>query len=82
MSIPTALPLVPLDALRAGESGCVAELDGPAAAVHRLQELGLNVGRPLTMLRPGPPYLLQLGELRLCLRPEADVVVLIGLNQD
>ena len=75
-----ALPPVPLDLLQAGETGRIAGLDGPAAAVNRLAELGLREGQPVRMLRPGPPHLVQLGETRLCLRPEADVVVLVGVD--
>ncbi|HEX6987442.1 MAG TPA: FeoA family protein [Planctomycetaceae bacterium] len=81
MIAPTPVPLVPLDALNSGEGGVVADLDGPAVAVNRLQELGLRVGQRLTMLRPGPPHLVQLGDIRLAFRPEADVVVLVGLRE-
>lgn len=79
---PSGYPLVPLEALRSGESGLVADLDGPANSINRLRELGVQVGQRVKMLRPGPPHLVQLGECRLCLRPESDVIVLIGLNQD
>lgn len=82
MFAPPGFPLVPLEALRSGESGLVADLDGPVTSVNRLRELGVQVGQRLKMLRPGPPHLVQLGECRLCLRPEADVVVLIGLSQE
>lgn len=71
---------VPLDSLQAEESGTVVDLDGPAGAVNRLQELGLRIGERVRMLRPGPPHLLQLGETRLCLRTESDVLVLVGLS--
>ena len=60
----------------------IADLDGPAAAVNRLLELGLRIGERVRMLRPGPPHLVQLGECRLALRPEADVVVLVGVGGD
>ena len=75
-------PLVPLEGLRAGERGHIADLAGPPVAVNRLQEMGLRIGQSLTMVRPGPPHLVQLGELRLCLRPESDVIVLVGLGQE
>ena len=71
---------VPLDMLQAGEAGRIADLDGPAAAVNRLEELGLRVGQSVRMLRPGPPHLVQLGETRLCLRTEEGVSVLVGLG--
>jgi Fe2+ transport system protein FeoA len=78
---PSTIQLVPLDALHAGEGGVVADLDGPVGPVNRLQELGLRVGQRVRMLRPGPPHLVQLGETRLCLRPESDVTVLVGLGE-
>jgi ferrous iron transport protein A len=76
----STLPVVPLDSLRVGESGVVVDLDGPAVAVSRLQELGLRVGQRLKMLRVGPPHLVDLGEARLCFRPESEVVVLVGVG--
>ena len=82
VAVPTAAAeffgtLVPLDLLCAGEAAVVADLDGPSAAVNRLQELGLRVGQRLRMLCPGPPHLLQLGDTRLCLRPDSGVFVLV-----
>jgi Fe2+ transport system protein FeoA len=78
----STLPLVPLDAMQVGEIGFVAEVDGPAVAVNRLQELGLRVGQRVRMVQPGPPHIVQFGETRLCLRPEPDVLVLIGFGDD
>lgn len=76
------IPLVPLDLLRRGERGRVAAIDGPAVSVNRLHELGLHAGQPVTMLRPGPPHLVLLGDTRLVLRAESDIVVLVGLGQE
>lgn len=79
---PPPLPWVPLDLLREGEAGRVADLEGPAGAVNRLQELGLRIGQQVRMVRPGPPHLVQVGETRLCLRTAADVIVLVGPGGD
>jgi Fe2+ transport system protein FeoA len=79
---PVVLPPVPLDALNANEAGVVLDLDGPAVAVNRLQELGLRIGERVRMVCPGPPHLLQLGETRLALRSDPDVLVLIGVGGD
>jgi len=78
---PATLPWIPLDSLQAGETGFVADLDGPSAAVNRLQELGLRVGERVRMLCQGPPHIVLVGETRLCLRPESDVLVLVGLGE-
>ncbi|MBA3314451.1 MAG: FeoA domain-containing protein [Planctomycetota bacterium] len=81
MIAPTLAPLLPLDAMQSGESGYVADLDGPPAVVNRLQELGLRVGERIRMLRCGPPHLLQLGETRLCFRSEPGVSVIVGIYE-
>lgn len=79
--IPTGqFPPVPLDNLRVGECGAVISVDGPDHAVHHLQEVGLRVGCPVRMLRCGPPYLLQVGDCRLCLRAEPNVLVMVSLD--
>jgi ferrous iron transport protein A len=60
--------LMPLDLLRAGEWGEVADVTGDPAWVGRLAELGLRQGSRLCVLRPGSPCLLQVADCRLCLR--------------
>ncbi|QEL15515.1 FeoA family protein [Limnoglobus roseus] len=60
--------LMPLDMLRAGEHGEVAEVSGDPAWVHRLAELGLREGSRLCVVQPGTPCLLQVANGRLCLR--------------
>lgn len=74
------IPTIPLEALQTGERGAVLSLHGPEDGVNRLREMGLRVGAPVRMLRPGPPHLLQIGDIRLCVRPAADVLVMIGLD--
>lgn len=82
MIAPRLAQVVPLDLLQAGERGVIADLDGPVSAVNRLGELGLRIGESVRMLRPGPPHLVQIGDARLCLRPESDIVVLIGVGEE
>ncbi|QDT14061.1 FeoA family protein [Alienimonas californiensis] len=71
--------LIPLDLLRTGESGTVAEILGDAPAVHRLEELGLRIGAAVSVLREGPPALLALGSQRFCFRPDSGTMVLVAL---
>ena len=71
--------LIPLDLLRAGETGTVAEILGDDPAVHRLEELGLRIGAAVRVLRDGPPSLLALGSQRFCFRPDASATVLVAL---
>ncbi len=70
--------LIPLDLLRTGESGTVAEILGDPPAVHRLQELGLSIGAAVRVLREGPPSLLALGTQRFCFRPDVGTTVLVA----
>ena len=72
-----AFPLLPLECLRPGEWGEVADVAGDPCWVARMAELGLRVGARLQMLRDGSPCLLQLGGGRLSLRGEAAVQVLV-----
>jgi ferrous iron transport protein A len=60
--------LMPLDMMRAGEHGEVAEVGGDPAWVGRLAELGLREGTRLCVVQPGTPCLLQVANGRLCLR--------------
>ena len=70
--------LIPLDLLRTGEGGTVAEILGDAPAVHRLEELGLRIGAAVRVLREGPPALLALGSQRFCFRPDGGTTVLVA----
>jgi ferrous iron transport protein A len=46
--------LRPLDQLAPGESGVVARLDGPAAMVRRMMELGMVPGTTVKIVRRAP----------------------------
>jgi len=60
--------LMPLDMLRAGEWGEVADVSGDPCWVGRLAELGVREGCRLCVLQPGTPCLLQVADGKLCLR--------------
>ena len=60
--------LMPLDMLRAGEWGEVAEVTGLPGWVGRLAELGIRQGCRLQVVQPGSPCLLSVGGCKLCLR--------------
>lgn len=72
----TVTPL-PLECLRPGEWGEVADVAGDPSWVARMAELGLRIGVRLQMLRTGSPCLLQIGGGRLSLRNDADFLVLV-----
>ena len=68
-------PLLPLEWLRSGECGEVADVTGEPAWVGRMAELGVRPGTRLRVLQQGQPCLLQVGGARLSLR--ADCVMQI-----
>jgi ferrous iron transport protein A len=74
---PAAFPVLPLELLAAGEHGYIRELDGSPAFVHRLQEMGIRLGAAVTVLRPGSPCLLAVGNHRFSLRTEDVVGILV-----
>jgi ferrous iron transport protein A len=69
--------LLPLEFLGKGEWADVAEVCGDAATVHRLAELGVRSGCRLCVLQPGCPCLLQIGDVRLCLRSHQSTEILV-----
>lgn len=69
---------IPLECLRSGEWAEVAEVHGEPSWLGRMAELGIRVGCRLQMLRAGSPCLLRVGEVRLSLR--ADLAMQIVVN--
>jgi ferrous iron transport protein A len=77
--VPTVTHLVPLDLLAAGEEARICELNGTADFVHRLEEMGLQVGKTVRMIQPGSPCILAVGNHRLSLRIDDSAVVLVEM---
>ncbi len=71
VSVPSS-GVLPLSGLRAGQSAIVIEVGGDASQQHRLAELGLNPGTPVTLLRCGSPCLLSILGHSLSLRLGGD----------
>jgi ferrous iron transport protein A len=69
--------MIPLEYLRPGEWGEVADVCGDPAMVCRMAELGLRTGSRVRMLQDGSPCLLQVDGCRLCLRPDARAQILV-----
>jgi len=68
---------MPLDCLRSGEWGEVAEVSGDGPWVSRMAELGIRSGMRLQMLQTGVPCLLNVDGCRLCLRGDAICQILV-----
>lgn len=70
--------LVPLDMMRAGEWGEVADVSGEPGWVGRLAELGIRPGSRLQVVQPGSPCLLNVSGCKLCLRPNECSQILVS----
>jgi Fe2+ transport system protein FeoA len=69
--------LLPLELLRCGEWADIAEVHGEPAWVNRLAEMGVHIGSRLRVLQPGSPCVLQVGSVRLSLRPDRAMQILV-----
>lgn len=73
--------VLPLEMLNAGEHGRIADLDGRADFVHRLEEMGLRTGVNVEMVRPGAPCILGVNQHRLSFRPEPSTTILVEVRR-
>lgn len=71
------MPVIPLELLKSGERARVIDIDGDPALVTRLHEMGLQNDTQITMLQPGQPCLIAVGNHRLTFRGEEAAVVLV-----
>ncbi|HEX5471045.1 MAG TPA: FeoA family protein [Lacipirellulaceae bacterium] len=69
--------LVPLSALRPGQTAEITELVGPRGHIRRLQELGLRSGALLQMIRCGSPCILRVDGSTLCFRDDDSLRVTV-----
>lgn len=69
--------LLPLELLRPGEWADVADVQGEAAWVGRMAELGIRAGSRLQLLQPGSPCMLRIDGARLSLRGDTGALILV-----
>lgn len=85
MSISSALAimmqLVPLELMATGEQGCVRDVDGSPEFVVRLQEMGLNVGAVVKMVKAGSPCIVAVNEQRFSLRFDECATVMVEVTR-
>lgn len=75
--MPHADGLVSLGSLRAGQAARVGRIVGRADHVHRLHEFGLRNGTEIEMFRPGNPCIIRMAGIKVCLRADELVEVLV-----
>ena len=68
---------IPLNLLHSGECALVDQVLGQPDVVHRLEELGLRGGAAVEMVQAGSPCIIRLRGLKLCLRADELVSVLV-----
>ena len=69
--------LLPLHLLTPGRRALIGQLVGRADEVHRLEELGMRVGKQVEMVQSGSPCIIKLDGAKLCFRDNEAVGVLV-----
>ncbi len=67
----------PLQMLAAGQRARIDQLVGRPDEIHRLQELGLHVGKPVEVLQSGSTCIVKLDGTRLAFRDHEGFRVLV-----
>lgn len=73
--------LIPLPMLPPGQLAQIDQVMGLAEDVHRLQELGMQVGRSVEMVQAGSPCIIKLNGTKLCFRDCDALSVLVRLGE-
>ncbi|MBC8116120.1 MAG: FeoA domain-containing protein [Candidatus Saccharimonas sp.] len=75
------MQLVPLELMATGEHGKVHDVDGSHEFVVRLQELGLQAGVEVQMVKTGSPCILAINKQRFSLRFDDQASVLVEVTR-
>ncbi len=75
------MQLVPLEMMATGEQGCVRDVDGSPEFVIRLQEMGLQTGAKVRMVKTGSPCILAVNEQRFSLRFDERATVMVEVTR-
>lgn len=77
ISLPQNSAILPIHILRCNEHARIVDLFGDSATLHRLDEMGLNVGAEVQMIHPGSPCIVAMAGKRLSLRLEQGTEILV-----
>lgn len=75
------MQIVPLELMTTGEVGRVCDVDGSPEFVVRLQEMGLNVGAGVKMVKSGSPCIVAVNEQRFSLRFDECATVMVEVTR-
>ena len=70
----------PLQMLAAGQRARIDQLVGRPDEIHRLQELGMQVGKPVEVLQSGSTCIVKLDGTRLAFRDHDGFHVLVRVS--
>lgn len=73
--------LIPLPMLPPGQLAHIDQVMGQAEDVHRLSELGMQVGRAVEMVQSGSPCIIKLDGAKFCFRDCDALSVLVRLGE-
>ena len=71
------MPIIPLELLSAGERARIVDIDGDAAFVNRLNEMGLSEDAEIKMVQSGSPCIIALDNHRLSFRGEEAAMIFV-----
>ena len=71
---------LPLQMLAAGQRARIDQLVGRPDEVHRLEELGIRVGKPVQVLQSGGTCIVELDGTRLAFRDHEGFSVLVRVG--
>lgn len=75
------MQLVPLELMASGEQGHICDVEGCPEYVCRLQEMGLQPGTCVRMVKPGSPCILALNNQRYSFRFDNNVAVMVEVSR-
>lgn len=73
--------MIPLEFVQKNERARVVDIEGDPGLIHRLEEMGLQVGAVVQMVQSGRPCILRIDNQRLSFRPEAATAIFVELLQ-
>lgn len=72
-----SLTMLPIHLLPDGTDAIIADISGPETHLHRLRELGFDIGQSITMVRSGVPCILKVCEKEFAFRFDESMSVMV-----
>ena len=72
--------ILPVELLNENQGGRIVDVMGPTDWQHRLEELGLQTGQQVRLIRRGEPCIIAVQDHRLSLRCEPGTMILVEVD--